>query len=93
MNLFSPCRKQTAHAPGISVDMPDPVAPNPNPTKRERDPNFMAVVAAAIIVVVLFFVGAWFLVHREGSHLLPKTHPDHEPHASLPAPQPSRLLA
>jgi hypothetical protein len=66
--------------------MPDPVAPNPHPLKRSKDPNFLAVVAAAIVVVILFFAAAWIFVHREGRHLLPKTHPDHEPHASLCVP-------
>lgn len=46
----------------------------------------MAVVAIAMVVVLLFFVGAWLFVHREGKHLLPKTQPDHEPHSSLSVP-------
>jgi cbb3-type cytochrome oxidase subunit 3 len=46
----------------------------------------MAVVAAAIVIMLLFFVGAWLFVHREGRHLLPKTQPDHEPHSYLSQP-------
>jgi hypothetical protein len=66
--------------------MPDPAAPRPNTGKRSTDPNFGAVVAAAIVVVLLFFVGAWLFVHREGRHLLPTTHPDREPHSYLSQP-------
>jgi hypothetical protein len=79
-------RKQAGPLPGIQKNMPDPVAPHPHPLKRSKDPNFMAVVAIAMVVVLLFFVGAWLFVHREGKHLLPKTQPDHEPHSSLSVP-------
>lgn len=70
--------------------MPDPVAPNPHPLKHSKDPNFAAVVAVAIVVVLLFFVGAWIFVRQDGRRLLPKTHPNHEPHAGLTVPGPQR---
>jgi len=72
--------------------MPDPVAPNPHPLKHSKDPNFMAVVAISIVVVLLFFIGAWLFVRHDGRRLLPKTTPDHEPHASLTAPEIDRAV-
>ncbi|MFP5226300.1 MAG: hypothetical protein ACLGXA_01630 [Acidobacteriota bacterium] len=63
----------------------DPAAPNPNPG-RTKDPNFLAVVAAAIVIALLFFIGSWLVVRHDGRHLLPSTHPDHEPHSYLRQP-------
>jgi hypothetical protein len=42
------------------------------------------------VVVLLFFVGAWIFVRQDGRRLLPKTHPNHEPHAGLTVPGPQR---
>ncbi len=63
----------------------DPAAPNPIPGKA-KDPNFLAVVAMAMVVVLLFFAGAWLVVHADGSHLVPSTHHDYEPHSYLRQP-------
>jgi hypothetical protein len=67
------------------MNMPDPAAPNPHPGKS-KDPDFLAVVAYAMVVVLLFFVGSWLVVRRDGRHLLPTTQHDYEPYSYLQQP-------
>lgn len=56
-------------------------------TKKEKDPNFYAVVAICIVVLLLIFVAACFLVMRHGRKMVPAANQGHEPNTSwsLPA--------
>jgi hypothetical protein len=62
--------------------MPDPAAPH-IPPGRNKDPNFLAVVAAAVVAALLFFVVALLVVRHYGQSLLPKKQHDYEPHSYL----------
>ena len=72
--------------------MPDPAAPHP-PGNRAKDPNFPLVVAISGVVLILFFIGAWVLIHHSGSRLVPQVQHDNEPHSYLRLPGPAPFEA
>jgi flagellar basal body-associated protein FliL len=55
--------------------------------KKERDPNFYAVVAISIVVLLLFLAAAWFVVMRHGRKMVPAANQRHEPNTSWSLPQ------
>lgn len=74
----------TAGAVGGIPQIMDP-ATGGHTTKKEKDPNFYAVVAISIVVLLLVFVAAWFLVMRHGRKMIPAAHPTPTTSWSLPA--------
>ncbi|MGA7524314.1 MAG: hypothetical protein WBW84_17820 [Acidobacteriaceae bacterium] len=55
--------------------------------------NVMRVVVVSTLIFLLFLLGAWLLVDRDGRRLLPRVHGPEAPHAAWPVPaQGSRSL-